>query len=907
MSPVSATSRRSQAFQQWSPLGILAGGIFVIDLLIPLGVTTGVLYIAVVLLSLRYRNSQLSLLTAIACSTLTIIALFLSPVGGEYWKVLINRALAIFVIWTTTLMGRQQLQLTETIHLREQTIQGFLDSMPTACFSFDRQGTILSWNPAAERMYGFSKKEAVGTSSYKLMVTPETQMETKNVIAGIFQGQSFRNMVWHDQNRNGELGWRAGNLFPVFDPQGNVAYGVNFNVDITAQKTAESELQAKHALLEAIFNSPTDAIYAKNREGKYLVWNQASANIVGKSSQSAIGSDDTQIFGPETAKVLRKFDEMVVSQNQSHTFEETIPKHDGPRIYSSTKSPLVDNEGRVIGLVGISRDITELKAAQKDLLLTDRVFMASPDHISILGRDYRYRRVNHSYEKAHGRTSEELIGMSAPDLLGEELFTQTVKPMLDRCFQGEDIHYEAWFTFRDDQRRYMSVSYLPLTVENQDIQEIVVIARDLTERKQVEGALNESERRNRSLVQSIPFCIHEIDLNGRILSMNAAGQKMIGIKDEAEIIGHSYLKLIKKEDYERVTEYFAQACQGKEVEFEFQVTKKGESIYYRKSFIAIRDAADQITSIMGTTEDITERKKAEERMIQSEQQLRTILDAMTNLVGIGSPEGIVLDCNQTPLTMAGLKREDVIGKPFIDTYWLNYSPEVQKQVRDILQRVSQGEIVRKDIQARMGENHFITVDACYVPVRDSNGQVVKIVHSGIDVTARREAEAALHANEQQLRTLLDSLMCFVGIWTSDGTFLDCNQFSLRASGLQRKDVIGKHITETYWVNYSPEVQQQLQSIFNRVKQGEIVREDIKVRSDDQTFLTIDACYVPLFDEAGKVVQLVGSGIDVTERRKAEMALQRNEEQFRDLYETAPLAFFSASLDGYLTRVNVSRQ
>ena len=125
-------------------MGTIAGGIFVLDLLIPLGVATGVLYVAVIFMSLRYWNSQLALWVPVGCSITTIIAFFLSPVSGELRKVLMNRELRVLVIWSTTLMGRQQLQQTATNHVQDNTIEDFMNSMPLACFSFDREGTILS-------------------------------------------------------------------------------------------------------------------------------------------------------------------------------------------------------------------------------------------------------------------------------------------------------------------------------------------------------------------------------------------------------------------------------------------------------------------------------------------------------------------------------------------------------------------------------------------------------------------------------------------------------------------------------------------------------------------------------------------------------------------------------------------
>jgi PAS domain S-box-containing protein len=191
--------------------------------------------------------------------------------------VLANRTLALLAIWTTTIMGRLSLQQAGTIQQRDQTIQNFMSTVPLACFSFDRKGTILSWNTGAEQIYGYTNEEAIGSSSYDLIVTPETQEDTKNVIEDVFQGKTFVNMIWHDRNKKGEQGWRVGSLFPVFDIDGHIAYGVNCNIDITAQKTTETELQHKNALLQAILDSPNDAIYAKDRQGKYVLFNPDSA------------------------------------------------------------------------------------------------------------------------------------------------------------------------------------------------------------------------------------------------------------------------------------------------------------------------------------------------------------------------------------------------------------------------------------------------------------------------------------------------------------------------------------------------------------------------------------------------------------------------------------------------------
>ena len=774
MNPISPTIPHHPVPSTWGILGATSSLIFIADLALPLGVASGVPYILVVLLSLRHRDRNLPLWTAVGCSMLTILGIFFSPPGGELWKVLVNRILALAAIWTTTFMGRIQLQQTGTIQLQEKTMQDFMEMIPSACFSFDRQGTILSWNPAAEKIYGYTPQEAVGASSYDLIVTPETLEVTRKAIDRIFQGDSAVDQIWHDQNKKGEQVWRAGSLFPVFDMDGHIAYGVNFNIDITAQKTTETELQNKNALLEAILYSSQDAIYAKDHAGRYLLANQSAADVMGQTPEAVIGLDDTQIFGPDYGKILQQSDAIILSHGQSTLLEETVVMGGNSHTFLPTKSPLRASTGKTIGLVGISRDVTEWKEAQQDLLLTDRVFMASPDHISILGRDYRYRRVNSTYLRVHQKFSHEIVGLSVADLLGQEVFEQTVKPMLARCFRGEEVHYEAWFTFPNDQRRFMAVSYLPLTHGEQGIQEIVVIGRDLTERKHMEEALHASER-----------------------------------------------------------------------------------------------------------------------------QLRTILDAMTNFVGVGTVDGVVLDCNQAPLTMAGLTREDVIGKRFIDTYWLNYSPAVQEQVRHIIQRVGQGETVREDIIARMRENLFITVDACYVPVKDTNGQVVQIVHSGIDVTARRQAEQALEDNQRKLQAIMDHSPNLIFMKDLEGRYLHINKQFEHVFHVSETNVVGATDQEVFPPEQATQFQRHDQLVLQA--QAPLEVEETAIHHDEIHISLVHK--FPLQDQSGAVYAIGGIATDITQRKQVETELSTNESRYRSLIETAGSIIIGLTPDGWIVEWN----
>src|SRR5438270_1854775 len=126
---------------------------------------------------------------------------------------------------------------------------------------------------------------------------------------------------------------------------------------------------------------------------------------------------------------------------------------------------------------GLRLEIAERKQAE---YLIGQVFECSPDGISIIGPDYRYRRVNPVYERNWGMPAEKIVGMHVSDLLGKEVFEEKLKRNLDRCFAGEDVRYSDWFTDVLGRRRYLSLSYSPLRPTSHDVEAALVINHDLT-------------------------------------------------------------------------------------------------------------------------------------------------------------------------------------------------------------------------------------------------------------------------------------------------------------------------------------------------------------------------------------------------------------------------------------------
>jgi diguanylate cyclase (GGDEF)-like protein/PAS domain S-box-containing protein len=135
----------------------------------------------------------------------------------------------------------------------------------------------------------------------------------------------------------------------------------------------------------------------------------------------------------------------------------------------------------------------------------------------------------------------------------------------------------------------------------------------LRENEKITRALSESETHHRLLVENSPMCIHEIDLDGRIISMNRAGLHMLGLNEEHEVQGFIYLNAVSETDRERISALLTQAYAGEISHFEFKANGSRGQIY-KSCFVPIKNKNGSVEKLMGITEDITERKKAEEQV-----------------------------------------------------------------------------------------------------------------------------------------------------------------------------------------------------------------------------------------------------------------------------------------------------
>jgi len=309
------------------------------------------------------------------------------------------------------------------------------------------------------------------------------------------------------------------------------------------QDQARSALKQSEARLRQVIDLVPHFIFAKDKQGRFILANQATAEVYGTTVQDILGkTDDDFTQSHAEAKHFRRKDLEVLTTGIPQTLEESITDSEGNvRKLHTTKIPFEFSDTGPTAILGVAIDVTALKQGEEALQLTQHVFDNLPDLVSVIGPDYRYRRVNAVYEQIHGIPLHKLKGKHLSDVLGHEIFLHHIKPYFDRCLAGETISYEQWFPykewlpFQDGQERYMTVTYSPLwsKEEPQTVKAVVITARDLTSRKHTEEALKESEGHLRILLDERTRLSQ--DLHDRVLqSIYAVGLIIAAIRKPLE-------------------------------------------------------------------------------------------------------------------------------------------------------------------------------------------------------------------------------------------------------------------------------------------------------------------------------------------------------------------------------------
>ncbi|MFC5454033.1 response regulator [Prosthecobacter fluviatilis] len=262
--------------------------------------------------------------------------------------------------------------------------------------------------------------------------------------------------------------------------------------DIAKSKHMEAQIRQTSNLLHAMADGIPDAVFVKDLQGRYLLFNKGASRLVGRPVEAVLGQDDTTIFSPEDARFVMANDREVMISGQTQMVEEVLTAAGVTRTYLVSKAPYRDSQGNIIGIIGISRDITERKQAENKIHEQATLLDKAQDAIVVRDLEHRILYWNRSAERLYGWTSKEAVGRSIKELLYQNpapFLAATSETLEKGEWVGEIHQYNRdgktltiegrWTLVRDDLGRPSS---------------ILAINTDITERKKLEQQFLRTQR-----------------------------------------------------------------------------------------------------------------------------------------------------------------------------------------------------------------------------------------------------------------------------------------------------------------------------------------------------------------------------------------------------------------------------
>lgn len=257
---------------------------------------------------------------------------------------------------------------TSTARVRESNarFQYLFDNMPTVCFTFDQVGRILSWNRAAEKLYGYTAEEAVGAGALSILVTPDTLVATQRMIAGVFEGRSMQGTEWYDLDKEGQLGCRLRSAFPLLRGDGRVECGVSMSIDISERRKVEADLAQSRRERELIADNVPALLAHFDSNLRYRFVNSRYAEWLGKSTEEILASHPRDLLGEAAfQRALPHFE--AVLKGVAQEYDNAIRRADGTISYTHVNLvPDHNDQGRVVGFYVMVKDVTQQKLAENE-------------------------------------------------------------------------------------------------------------------------------------------------------------------------------------------------------------------------------------------------------------------------------------------------------------------------------------------------------------------------------------------------------------------------------------------------------------------------------------------------------------------------------------------------------------
>jgi PAS domain S-box-containing protein len=543
--------------------------------------------------------------------------------------------------------------------------------------------------------------------------------------------------------------------------------------DVTKRRRAEEAQKHERNQLRTLIDHLPDMVYVRDQAGRFLIANQAFARRMGATTDGLIGKTDADFYAADAAAGFAANDRKVLAGSEILDHECTVdfPNGESLRIVS-TKVPLKTPRGEVIGLVGVIHDITEQKRAEaarhENESLLRSILENSQEIIFVKDRECRFVFMNPAGYRLMRLTPEKLLGRSKADFHPNP--AEVAKFMVDdrRVMEsGQMETIEEEIGAADGTRHTFLTTKVPRRDSQGQVIGLIGVAHDITERKRAEQEI----QRQAAFARFNPNPVLELSAAGEIKYFNAATVQMagaLGQKNPAELLPPNTAAIVRE------------CLTTAKPRLRLETRAGNRTISW--SFFPVEPSQ----SVHCYAGDITERKRAEAKLRESEEKFSRMFHSSPVVMSLTSLEdGRYLDVNEAFLHLLEKPREEVVGQRALD---LGIWADAEQRAAVVAQLNAHGSVRNVVLQLRKKSDQIRQV--LWSGEKVVIGGTICMLGSGLDITEQKQAEDALRESEERYRQLFElESDAIILVDCETHRYVDANLSALQLYGYSREEFL----------------------------------------------------------------------------------------------------------------------
>lgn len=531
-------------------------------------------------------------------------------------------------------------------------------------------------------------------------------------------------------------------VIPVRNEGGEIYAGMILCQDITKRKIAVEALRESEERYREIFENANDLIYIHDLKGNYLSINEATERIIGYTLEEALQLNMRQVVAPEYLDYSRqKLAEKLAGVPQTVYEIDCIAKN-GRRVKLEINTNAIYKDGKPVAVQGIARDITERKQTQAALQEREEQYRELLENANdlIFTRDLEgnFTSLNRAGEIITGYTREEIARINSRDVIAPDYLAKA-QEMILRIIAGETpAAYELVVISKSGERVPFEINMRLIRKDGKPFG-IQGIARDITERKRAEAALQFNEAKMKDLFDNAPTGYHELDREGRIVRIN---------RTELEMLGYQADEMLGKFTWEFVAEPVARRSVLRKLSGSHPLVPMERTFRHKDGTLIpvllrdtlIKDEDGTITGLRANVQDITEQKWAERALKTSEQKYRLLGEGIMHQIWTAQPDGKLNYVNGRTLEYFGRDSAEMIGDN-----WQNsvHPDDLETSLERWMHSLKTGENYVTEFRLRRHDGEYFWFQARAAAGRDAEGGIVSWFGTNTDINEQKTAEAKL--------------------------------------------------------------------------------------------------------------------------------------------------------------------